>query len=259
MSVSICLLFPDLLGTYGDSGNATILVQRLRWRGIAAELTVIHSGDVVPASCDLYVVGGGEDQPQALAADELGATSSSSPLARAVDSGAVVFAVCAGLQILGKEFAGPDGESRSGVGLLDCSTSPGRRRAVGELAVEPALGLGLSRTLSGYENHAGVTTVGPGAEPLGVVVAGVGNSSDSGVDGARAGRVLGTYMHGPALARNPDLADLLLGWVVGPLEPLDDTDAEELRRRRLSAAGGVPASGVAGILPRTWRRILQLR
>ncbi len=256
MSVSVCLLFPDLLGTYGDSGNATILVQRLRWRGIAAELTVVHSGEAVPASCDLYVVGGGEDQPQALAAQQLGAMSSSSPLARAVDGGAVVFAVCAGLQILGKEFAGPDGESRPGVGLLDCSTSPGRRRAVGELAVEPASGLGLSRTLSGYENHAGVTTVGPGAEPLGVVVSGVGNSSGSRVDGARAGRVLGTYMHGPALARNPDLADLLLGWVVGPLEPLDDTDAEELRRLRLSAAGRVPA---ASILHRNWKRILQRR
>ncbi len=259
MSVSICLLFPDLLGTYGDSGNATILVQRLRWRGVAAELTVIHSGDVVPTSCDLYVVGGGEDQPQALAADQLGVRSSSSPLVRAVDGGAVVFAVCAGLQILGREFAGPDGVPRPGVGLLDCSTRPGRRRAVGELAVEPVPGLGLDRTLSGYENHAGVTTVGPEAEPLGVVVSGVGNGSDSGVDGARAGRVLGTYMHGPALARNPDLADLLLGWVVGPMEPLDDSDAEELRRLRLSASQRGSVSGLAGFLPRGWRRILPLR
>lgn len=254
MSVSICLLFPDLLGTYGDSGNASILLQRLRWRGVAAELTVVHSGDAVPASCDLYVVGGGEDQPQALAADQLGARTSDSPLAKAVDGGAVVFAVCAGLQILGRDFAGPDGAPRPGVGLLDCSTRPGRRRAVGELAVEPAPGLGLSRTLSGYENHAGVTTLGPGAEPVGAVVSGVGNSEHSGLDGARAGRVLGTYMHGPALARNPDLADLLLGWVVGPLEPLDDSDAEELRRLRLSSALRGPASAVAGFVPRRWMR-----
>ncbi len=238
MSVTVCLLFPDLLGTYGDSGNATILAQRLRWRGIEADVTVVRSGEAVPSSCELYVVGGGEDLPQALAASQLGAGSDSNPLATAVDAGAVVFAVCAGLQIIGRSFSGPGGSPTPGVGLLDCTTRPGKRRAVGELAVEPAPELGLPGLLSGYENHAGVTTLGPGASPLGASRSGVGNGDSAAVDGARSGHVVGTYMHGPVLARNPDLADLLLSWVVGDLESIDDREAYELRRRRLAEVSG---------------------
>lgn len=238
MSVSVCLLFPDLLGTYGDSGNATILAQRLLWRGFDSDVNVVRSGQAVPTSCDLYVVGGGEDLPQALAASQLGAGSDSSPLVKAVGAGAVVFAVCAGLQIIGRSFSGPGGAMTAGVGLLDCHTRTGRRRAVGELAVEPAPELGLPGLLSGYENHAGVTTLGPGASPLGTARSGVGNGDGTALDGARSGHVVGTYMHGPALARNPELADLLLSWVVGDLEPIDDREAYELRRRRLAVVSG---------------------
>jgi CobQ-like glutamine amidotransferase family enzyme len=106
---------------------------------------------------------------------------------------------------------------------------------VGELVVDPAADLGLPE-LTGYENHAGVTWLGREAEPLGRVAAGVGNGDGSGRDGARAGRILGTYMHGPVLARNPALADLLLSWVVGALTPLDDREMNELRLERLRAA-----------------------
>src|ERR1700731_2895872 len=104
-TVRVALVYPDLLGTYGDSGNAIILAQRLRWRGIGAEVVTVRSGDAVPAGCELYVVGGGEAPPQALAARQLG-PSITGPLARAVDRGAAVLAVCAGLQILGTSFVG---------------------------------------------------------------------------------------------------------------------------------------------------------
>jgi CobQ-like glutamine amidotransferase family enzyme len=233
--VGIALLFPDLLGTYGDSGNAEILARRLGWRGISAEVVTIRSGDHVPTGCQIYVVGGGEDLPQALAARELG-PEAGRPLQRAVDSGAVVLAVCAGLQILGSSFAGPDGAVTAGLGIIDCWTTRGTaRRSVGELVVDPAADLGLPE-LTGYENHAGVTWLGREAGPLGRVAAGVGNGDGSGRDGARAGRILGTYMHGPVLARNPALADLLLSWAVGALVPLDDREMNELRLERLRAA-----------------------
>ncbi len=161
-AVTVALLFPDLLGTYGDSGNAVILAQRLRWRGIASEVLTVRAGEPVPQSCELYVVGGGEDLPQALAARQLG-SGPGAPLRRAVDRGAAVLAVCAGLQIIGARFTAPDGTEAEGLGLLDCATRPGRGpRAVGEIVVEPAAGLRLP-ALTGYENHAGVTTVGPGA------------------------------------------------------------------------------------------------
>ena len=236
--VGIVLLYPDLLGTYGDSGNAVVLSRRLAWRGRAAEVVTVLSGDPVPDSAEVYVVGGGEDLPQALAARQLGTDG---PLHRAVEGGAAVLAVCAGLQILGNSFVGPDGTPSGGLGLLDCaSTQGGGPRAVGELVVDTDLpGVPV---LTGYENHAGVTALGPGAEPIGRVRSGVGNGPGAGVDGACCGRIVGTYLHGPVLARNPALADHLLASVLGPLEPLDDPDSDELRAERLAAAarGGAP-------------------
>ena len=231
MTVTVALLFPDLLGTYGDSGNATILAARLRWRGIDAEVLTVRSGEPVPDGCQIYVVGGGEDLPQYQAARQLAAGS----LTKAVDGGAVVLAVCAGMQILGRRFTGPGGTAVDGVGLIDVVTEPGTGpRMVGEIVVDPDPELHLP-ALSGYENHAGVTRLGPGAAPVGRVRIGAGNGGGTGVDGAVSGRVLGTYLHGPVLARNPALADLLLTWTVGELEPLDDSESEALRAERLAA------------------------
>ena len=237
-TVTVALLFPDLLGTYGDSGNAVILAQRLRWRGIDSRIVTIRSGDTVPEGCEIYVVGGGEDLPQALAARQLGPRSTS-PLARAAGAGATVFAVCAGLQILGNRFVyGPDGTTADGLGLVDCDTRRGSgRRSVGEIAVQPDHRLGLP-VLTGYENHAGVTVVGSSASAAGRVLYGVGNGDGSGTDGVWSGKVLGTYLHGPVLARNPALADLLLSWVVGDLAPLDDSEASALHDERLATGRG---------------------
>ena len=231
--VSIALLFPELLGTYGDGGNAAVLAQRLRWRDIPAEVVTVTAGEAVPTSCQIYLMGGGEDGPQALAVRELRASQA---LPRALDAGAAVMAVCAGYQLLGRQFLGPDGSPHAGLGLLDCSTSRGKGpRRVGELVVEadPALGL---PALTGYENHAGVTALGPDAQPLGRVLVGHGNDGGDGTEGVVSGHVLGTYLHGPVLARNPALADLVLSWVLGPLEPLDDPEVEALRAERISAA-----------------------
>ncbi|HEY2430685.1 MAG TPA: hypothetical protein VGI06_17245 [Acidimicrobiales bacterium] len=232
--VGIALVYPDLLGTYGDGGNARILAARLRWRGIGAEVITVTMGTPVPTGCQLYILGGGEDRPQSLAADELRRTGA---LTTAVADGAAVLAVCAGLQVIGTRFLTADG-MREGVGLVDAETVRGLPvRAVGELAVDPDPVLALPR-LSGYENHAGETVLGPGLRPLGSVAAGVGNGD--GRDGFYQGRVLGTYLHGPVLARNPEVADLLLGWAVGELPPLEhpevDAEARGLRDERLATA-----------------------
>jgi CobQ-like glutamine amidotransferase family enzyme len=238
MSLGVALLFPDLLGTYGDSGNAAILSARLRWRGIDSEVVTVRSGEPVPEGCQIYVVGGGEDLPQSQAARQLGAGRDGGPLRQAVDAGAAVLAVCAGMQILGRSFIGPDGLETPGIGLLDCKTSPGAgARMVGEIVVDADPELGLP-PLTGYENHAGATSLGPGSAPLGRVRTGSGNGRGFGVDGARSGRVLGTYLHGPVLARNPALADLLLSWVIGDLEPLDDSECDDLRAERFAAVSG---------------------
>jgi lipid II isoglutaminyl synthase (glutamine-hydrolysing) len=228
--VRIALVFPSLLGTYGDGGNASVLAQRLRWRGFDAETIDVGVDEALPEQADIYVLGGGEDTAQTLAVSRL----SDGSLRRAADAGKPVFAVCAGFQILGESFLVGRGEVVAGLGIIDCRTDrlPGPR-AVGELLGEPAVER-LAGPLTGYENHGGRTVLGPAARAFATVETGVGNG-DAGVDGAVQGSVVATYLHGPALARNPALADFLLRRVVGDLPPLDDSEEEELRRERLAA------------------------
>src|SRR5579875_2986471 len=283
-AATIALVYPDLLGTYGDAGNATVLAARLRWRGIEAEVLTVGSGQPVAESCDVYVLGGGEDLPQVLAAQMLAKTKA---LHRAVQKGAVVLAVCAGLQILGESFPAPGDDAgakrqNDGLGLLPCVTrraaqpssatrrarsAPARppghglggelwsaarrasfgalgrprgarslaqgRRAIGEVLVRPQGRWGNIGLLTGFENHASATELLPGAEPAGTVLAGVGNQ-DGTYEGVVSGRIWGTYLHGPVLARNPRLADLLLTWAVGELAPLDDSEPAALHAERAS-------------------------
>jgi CobQ-like glutamine amidotransferase family enzyme len=231
-TVTIVLLFPDLLGTYGDSGNATVLMRRLEWRGYDVEGIEVTGGVPIPEHGDLYVLGGGEDAPQVEAAREIGANG---PLHRAVERGAPLLAVCAGMQIVGRTFPDSTGATIDGAGLLDIETvRVDRPRAVGELLVQtdPELGLG---ELTGFENHGGRTQLFEGARPLGTVEIGEGNGW--GTEGAWQGRVIGTYLHGPVLARNATLADLLLTWATGDeLEPLDDREELALHAERVRAA-----------------------
>jgi CobQ-like glutamine amidotransferase family enzyme/NAD(P)-dependent dehydrogenase (short-subunit alcohol dehydrogenase family) len=250
--VRLAILSPDLLGTYGDWGNAVVLAKRLAWRGIGVETIAVTDGATPPRDADLYVLGGGEDGPQTLAVQELGGWD---VLRAAVSRGAVVFGVCAGLQLLGEVFPGPDGAPHHGLGLVDLRTERGTVRAIGEVVAEPDPHLGIG-PLTGFENHLGVTTVGPSAAPLATVVSGRGNGA-GGVEGVRQQRILGTYLHGPVLARNPALADLLLGWVVGPLPPLEVPAVDELRTERL-AAGVAAGAGPGGARRRAarWARRL---
>lgn len=225
-TVTIGLLLPDLLGTYSDSGNAIVLAQRLRWRGIRAEVLRCTADMAPPLQCDLYVIGGGEDTAQVYAARWLRERTA---LRRALAGSAVTLAVCAGMQILGQWVTAPDGRGYAGAELLDLTTRPRRRRAIGELIVDCALpGVGL---VTGFENHSGATTLGETAQPLGRVLAGTGNGQRAGgVDGARSDRIVATYMHGPVLARNPALADHLLRRVLdSPLPELDLPDQDALR------------------------------
>jgi CobQ-like glutamine amidotransferase family enzyme len=237
--IRIVWVYPDLLSTYGDRGNLLVLRRRARLRGIQAEALEVNADHGVPDDGDIYLLGGGEDLPQILAAKRLRADGG---LARAAGRGAVVFAVCAGYQLVGREFGGVEGERVPGLGILDVTSGRGERRGVGEIVADVDPALGVPR-LTGFENHQGVTKIGPGARPLARVTLGVGNGD--GTEGAYAGNVLGTYLHGPVLARNPGLADLLLSWVVGPLQPLEpgaEEWARQLRTERLAATAAASAT-----------------
>jgi lipid II isoglutaminyl synthase (glutamine-hydrolysing) len=228
--LSIALIYPTVLGLYGDRGNAAVLVHRAAARGLNADLLVIDPATPVPASADIYLLGGGEDIAQTTGCELLRADGG---LATAQARDAVIFAVCAGMQILGESFPA-DNRIVSGLGLIDIATIPGSPRAVGELLCD-AVGADLPQ-LTGYENHGGRTRLGNDAKPLGRVVKGIGNGTGDCSDGAIQGHVVGTYLHGPALVRNPALADLLLGWAIGKgLPPMEEPLVDALRAERISA------------------------
>jgi CobQ-like glutamine amidotransferase family enzyme len=226
----VVTVYPDLLGTYGDRGNGIVLVRRARLRDVDAVHLEVTSDQPLPTA-ELYCVGGGEDGPQQLAVERL---ARDGRLADAVAGGAVVLAVCAGLQVLGRSFPGPDGARVDGLGLLGVDTVGGSgRRAVGEVSVSTTAGW-----LTGFENHAGRTVRDESVAPLGTVDVGVGNGD--GTDGVDAGRVLATYLHGPVLARNPAFADRLLALALGVeaagLSPLPAGPPEALHDERLAAS-----------------------
>ena len=242
-SLTIGLVLPDVLGTYGDDGNALVLRGRARMRGIDAEILPIKLGEAVPDDLAAYTLGGGEDSAQVLASEHL---ITDGGLSRAAANGRPIFAVCAGLQVLGESFRA-HGKQVAGLELIDATTTPLPTRAIGEVASTPTqsgITSALTQPLTGFENHLGGTILGADASPLGSVTNGQGNGgeddeNDSGSrsEGAVQGSVIATYMHGPALARNPELADLILAQAMGitlaELEPLEVPEVDRLRLERM--------------------------
>ncbi|MFJ4656310.1 type 1 glutamine amidotransferase [Nocardia sp. NPDC088792] len=232
-TVRIGLVLPDVMGTYGDGGNALVLRQRLRMRGYDAEIVDITLQDPVPGSLDLYTLGGAEDSAQRLATRHLQRYPG---LQEAAARGVPVLAICAAIQVLGHWYETSTGERVDGVGLIDVTTSPQEKRAIGEVATTPIIP-GLSQPLTGFENHRGGTKLGGAATGLARVTKGVGNGVGDNLEGVVQGSVMGTYMHGPALARNPELADYLLSRALGvdSLPSLNLPEVDQLRRERLRA------------------------
>ena len=232
MSLTLVSIYPTLLGTYGDGGNVLALQHRARLHDIAVDVVTVDPGQPLPDSGDLYVLGGGEDSAQTAAATALRNDGS---LARAAERGAAVLAICAGYQLLGEYFPDATSAATPGVGILDVRTDRLPRRAVGELAATAKTP--LTQTLTGYENHAGATHLGPDVHALGAVRAGIGNGDGS--EGAVSGHIVGTYLHGPCLARNPQLSDLLLGWAAGRELPfIEESEVTALREERLKTVLG---------------------
>jgi lipid II isoglutaminyl synthase (glutamine-hydrolysing) len=235
--VRVGLVFPDLLGTYGDRGNAMILCTRLRRRGIGAELVVIRPDQPVPGSLDCYVLGGGEDHTEGVASPLL----RRSPLVPAWERGAVIVAVCAGFQLLGTRIELGHGTRLDGVGLLDAVTWPAPRRSVGDVVLDS--GDATIGAVSGFENHRGTTTLARPCRPLGR------DRVDGHAEGILESRLLATYLHGPVLVRNPELADHVLSWIVGPMSPLP-TEAGALHAQLIERFGR--RRRVRGV----WRRVV---
>ena len=214
MSIRIVRIHNELLGTYGDRGNADVLAFRAGLAGVKAHIIDVSYRDAVPEDADIYLLGGAEDAAQVLSCEAL----------RGFDfSSRVVLAICAGFQILGNSYyAG--GVKQQGLSVIDMDSIPGTPRFVGDIKIHCDE---LNVELTGFENHGGQTNLNSGITPLGRVITGSGNGA-SGVDGAVVGNVFGTYLHGAVLARNPEFADLLLERALGRTLPrVNDPLADE--------------------------------
>jgi len=240
-------LYPDYLNIYADRGNMAVLARRAAWRGHDLEVRAVGLGDPLsPGEHDLLYVGGGQDREQALIAPDLAGRADA--LRAALDGGAALLAVCGGYQLLGRFYRGLAGEDLPGAGIFPLETVAGERRMIGDVLIECELEPGERRTVAGFENHAGRTRLDEGATPLGRVVAGFGNDGESGYEGCRVGRAIGTYLHGPLLPRNPWLADWLLEQALAHrtgehvrLEPLPDDlerQAHDVAAARAHSRGG---------------------
>jgi hypothetical protein len=248
MKIRVGHLYPDYLNIYADRGNIAVLERRAAWRGHELVVSGIGMGEAVrPGEHDLLYVGGGQDREQALVAPDLAAKGEA--IAAAVEAGAAVLAVCGGYQLLGHFYRDRAGAELPGAGVFPLHTIAGERRMIGDVLLECELEPGDRRTLAGFENHAGRTLLEAGATPLGRVVAGFGNDGESGFEGCRVGRALGTYLHGPLLPRNPWLADWVLAQALAhasggdppELEPLPDdleAQAHDVSASRAHARGG---------------------
>ncbi len=208
--VVIAHMFPDLLNLYGDGGNVRILSERLKRRGIPVCVKRVEYGESIDLDgVDLVFLGGGPDREQKLASGEL--LRMKDGLRAFVESDGALLAICGGYQILGKTWLLGD-EEVPGLGIVDIETKrPGTSadRLIDNIALSSALAV---HPVVGYENHAGRTYLGSGLRPFGKVVSstGRGNNDDDGADGVIYKKLVGTYLHGPLLSKNPEVADWLL-------------------------------------------------
>jgi CobQ-like glutamine amidotransferase family enzyme len=221
-ALTLVHLYPREMNIYGDTGNVMVLRKRLQWRGLPVTVVPVSVGDPMPTDVDIMLGGGGQDAAQGEIGQDF--ASRGADLRAMADDGVVMLTICGSYQMLGHEFVTQEGVRIAGVGVLDMTTHGQAERLIGNNYVDtPDAG-----RLVGYENHSGLTTLGPGVRPLGSTQSGRGNNGRDGTEGAVRDNVIGTYLHGPVLAKSPRFADDLLQRAYArrgeqvALEPIDD-------------------------------------
>lgn len=228
MKITIGHLYPDLLNLYGDRGNIACMEKRCHWRGIGAETIEFNTGDAIDFSkLDIVLLGGGSDREQAIVCKNL--LEIQNEFKEYVEDNGVVIAVCGGYQLLGKYYKTADAIIE-GLDLVDIYTEQGEGRLIDNIVLQSEL---ADMPVVGFENHGGRTYLN-GNRPFGKVLYGAGNDGESGYEGVIYKNVIGTYLHGPLLPKNPQICDYLLTKALErkygeniTLSPLDDSQEKE--------------------------------
>ena len=203
-SITLLQLYPRDMNIYGDNGNALVLQRRLEWYGYDVNHIAYNPGDAFPEDVDIIVGGGGQDSGQDKIVHDL--ISIGPKLKALADKGVPMLMVCGLYQLFGTFFKTAGGETLQGIGLLDVETYAESERLIGNIIVDTK----QFGDIIGYENHSGQTFLGEHSAPLGIVRLGAGNNTKDSYEGARYKNVIGTYLHGSVLPKNPRLADFLI-------------------------------------------------
>lgn len=202
--INLLHLYPRDMNIYGDLGNALAIRRRLEWHGYSVNIVEYNPGEVFPDDVDIIIGGGGQDSGQVNIADDL--LSIGPKLKQLADDGVPMLMVCGLYQLFGKFFKTRDGDIIKGIGLFDAETRAGSERLIGNIIITSE----EFGEIIGYENHSGLTFLGASTPAFGEVVRGAGNNNEDGSEGARYKNVIGTYLHGPILPKNPLIADFLI-------------------------------------------------
>lgn len=211
MEIQIAHLYPELMNTYGDSGNIICLQKRCEWRGIKATIHQANIGDEIPPNIDLYFFGGGQDSSQKAVGIDL--QTKKERLLKDINKGIPLLAICGGYQLCGKEYLPINDAPIPGISIFPVTTKGSNKRMIGNIAL--TLNEELSKkipknTIIGFENHSGQTFLEKGANSLGTVLKGFGNNGTDQLEGCVINNAIGCYLHGSVLPKNPHLADYLI-------------------------------------------------
>ena len=239
-SVNVCWMYHDIMDLYGDKGNIMVLKKRCLDRNIEFHLDTCGIGEQKDLSqYDLIFLGGGADKEQISLIPDL--LSRKENIKKAMDEHTFVLLICGGYQLFGQYYIAADGSKIEGLKFYDYYTDTGKegKRCIGNIILEADLD-GLKTKIIGFENHGGQTE--NVKSPLGKVLKGYGNSFDAGYEGFYDGQILGTYLHGPLLPKNPQVADFVItkaiqkrnpDFSINDLQPLEDLFEEKARKALL--------------------------
>ncbi|MFZ1301145.1 MAG: glutamine amidotransferase [Candidatus Microsaccharimonas sp.] len=202
--ITILQLYPKDMNIYGDNGNLQVLVKRLEWYGYAPVVISYNVGDTLPKKVDIVIGGGGQDSGQEKIHADL--ITIGPELQKWANAGVPMLMVCGLYQLFGHFFKTLAGKQLDGIGILDVETYGTNERLIGNIVTHSE----EFGDIIGYENHSGQTHLGSNVEPLATVIKGAGNNSSDGQEGARYKNVIGTYLHGSILPKNPLVADFLI-------------------------------------------------
>jgi len=192
------------MNIYGDWGNVLTILRRAQWHGYEPVLHEYNPGDAFPQDVDIVIGGGGQDAGQdKIQADLLKIGPRLHELA---DNDTPMLVICGLYQLFGRFFRTKDGHVIKGIGVFDIETHGGPERMIGNIVTKSS----DFGEIIGYENHSGQTFLGSSVQPLGNVIKGAGNNGQDEYEGARYRHVIGSYMHGSLLPKNPAIADWLL-------------------------------------------------